>query len=142
MRIRRATIDDAPALVPLFAAWGYPQPAERIAARLPEWEGPQRALLVAEAVDDLAGFVAVCTTPHLALPGVFGRVIGLAVGPAHRRRGVGAALLDAAEALGREWGCDRMEITTSRLRPEASHFYAARGYDDRCGRSARFIRPL
>jgi GNAT superfamily N-acetyltransferase len=143
MEIRRARAADAEALVPLYAQWGYPQPAEAIAERLALWAStPLAEVLVAEADGALAGMVGVCAAPHLALPGRYGRVGGLSVDAGFRRRGVGAALIGAAEELARSWGCDRMEITSSRSRAEAPGFYPAIGYEDRCERSARFIRPL
>jgi GNAT superfamily N-acetyltransferase len=143
MQIRRVRPDDAERLVPLYAQWGYPQAAGDVAERLALWERtPDAEVLVAEIEGALAGMIGVCTTPHLALPGRFARVAGLSVDAAYRRRGVGAALVDAAEKLARSWGCDRMEITSSRSRAEAPSFYPALGYEDRCERSARFIRPL
>jgi len=129
--------------VPLYEQWGYPQMAADVRERLALWaDTPEAEVLVAEVDGALAGFIGVCTTPHLALPGRFARVAGLSVDAAFRRRGVGAALVGAAEELARSWGCDRVEITSSRSRPEAPRFYPALGYEDRCERSARFIRPL
>jgi GNAT superfamily N-acetyltransferase len=143
MQIRRARPEDAAGLVPLYAQWGYPQPAESIAERLALWARTERAeVLVAEVDAALAGMIGVSAAPHLALPGRFARLGGLSVDGAFRRRGVGAALMGAAEELAREWGCDRLEVTSSRSRAEAPAFYPALGYDDVCGRSARFIRPL
>jgi GNAT superfamily N-acetyltransferase len=143
MHIRRARSDDAPRLVALYEQWGYGQPASAIAERLALWaETPNAEVLVASLDDVLAGMVGVYASPHLALRGRFGRIGGLSVDAAFRRRGVGAALIGAAEELARSWGCDRMEITSSRSRAEAPGFYPAIGYEDICGRSARFIRPL
>jgi GNAT superfamily N-acetyltransferase len=143
MQIRRARPDDAERLVALYEQWGYPQAASDVAERLALWERTADAeVLVAEMDGALAGMIGVCTTPHLALPGRFARVAGLSVDAGFRRRGVGAALVGAAEELARSWGCDRMEITSSRSRAEAPRFYPALGYEDRCERSARFIRPL
>jgi GNAT superfamily N-acetyltransferase len=141
--IRPARPGDAPALVGVFAHWGYAEPAEVIAARLAEWERTEHAaVLVAELDGKVAGLVAVSASPHLALPGRFARVAGLAVEAGFRRRGVGVALVRAAEELSREWGCDRVEITSSRSRPEAPGFYPSLGYEDRSERQARFIRQL
>ena len=143
LTIRRAVPADAPRMVALFEAWGYGAPAPEIEARLEAWEAMRDAeVLFAELDGAAAGFVAVCATPHLARAGWFGRVTGLAVDVAFRRQGVGRALVEAAEQLARTWGCDRVEICTSRSRPESSGFYAGLGYEDVCARSARFIRAL
>ena len=60
----------------------------------------------------------------------------------HRRRGVATALMRAAEDLARGWGCDRLELTSTRSRAEAPAFYAALGYEDRSARQARYVRLL
>jgi ribosomal protein S18 acetylase RimI-like enzyme len=143
MEIRAAQPHDAPDLVALFADWDHPQPEDVISERLAEWAGTPRAeVLVAELDGGVAGLAAVHATPHLARPGRFARLIGLAVAREFRRRGVAAALVRAAEELARNWGCDRLEATSSRWREEAPALYAALGYEDQSERQARFMRPL
>ena len=143
MRIRRAVPSDAAALERLFDAWGHPSPARAIGERLAALEAlPRAEVLVAEIDGTVAGFVGVSAVPHLARHGSFARLTGLSVSAGHRRRGVGAALMRAAEDLARGWGCDRMEVTSSRSRAEAPGFYPALGYEDRSDRQARFVRQL
>jgi GNAT superfamily N-acetyltransferase len=142
-RIRAARHEDAAALVPLFEAWSHAQPVDVVAERLAAWERTWQAeLLVAEVDGALAGFAGVCATPHLAQPGSCARLVGLAVSSSARRRGVGQALVRAAEELGRGWGCDVMEVISSRWREEAPAFYPALGYEEISGRQARFTRSL
>jgi GNAT superfamily N-acetyltransferase len=143
MLIRPARADDASALAPLFADWEHAQPPEFIAERLSAWSAtPYAEVLVAELEGALAGVVAVAATPHLARPGRFARLVGLAVGSGFRRRGVGAALVRATEELARSWHCDRLELTSSRWRDEAPAFYVALGYRDQSDRQARYLRAL
>ena len=99
-------------------------------------------LLVAELDRTVAGLAGVCAEPHLARPALNARLMGLVVGDGFRRRGVGEALVRAAEAIARDWGCDRMEVTSSRRRDAAQAFYPALGYEEQSTTRERFIRPL
>jgi ribosomal protein S18 acetylase RimI-like enzyme len=139
--IRRARRDDASALVPLFEDWDHALPAAMIIERLAEWQVTPRAeILVAELDESVVGVAAVCASPHLARPGRFARLVGLAVAEQCRRRGVASALVRAAEALAEEWQCDRVELTSSRWRREAPAFYEALGYRELSKR--QYVREL
>jgi GNAT superfamily N-acetyltransferase len=143
MEIRPARAADAEALAVVFADWDHALEADAIVERLREWEGtPLASVLVAEVGEEVAGVAAVAASPHLARPGRFARLIGLAVRATHRRRGVAAALLGAVEDQARAWGCDRLELTSSRWRAEAPAFYEAMGYADRSPEQARYVREL
>lgn len=52
----------------------------------------------------------------------------LAVDPAHQGRGIGRALMRAAEALARELGCPELDLTVRADNAGARAFYAALGY--------------
>lgn len=141
--IRSADPRDAGDLVALFEQWGHPQPENRIQAILERWSStPFSAVLLAECRGQVAGMVAVSATPRLADPGRNAIVAGLVVGADHRRTGVGGQLLDAAEALAREWGCVHLELTSSWSRDAAHAFYPARGYSKTSEQQARCVRPL
>ena len=46
----------------------------------------------------------------------------------HRSRGIGAALVSAAEDLARERGCYRVQLTSNNARHDAHRFYETHGY--------------
>ena len=99
-------------------------------------------MLVAVVERDLVGVLALQACPYFERPGSWGRITALAVDERHRRAGIGSRLVTAAERGARDLGCVDMEVMTRRARTEALAFYAALGYGDRCGRSARLVRPL
>ena len=143
MQIRAARAGDAAALEAVFADWGHALAPDAIAERLCEWASTPLAEVLVAAVDgEVVGVAAVAASPHLARPGRFARLIGLAVRASHRRRGIAAALLRAVEEQARGWGCHRVELTSSRWRAEAPAFYEAMGYTDRSPEQARYVREL
>lgn len=143
MLIRPARVTDVGGLVPLFDQWGHGQPADAITAQLAEWEQTPRAdVLVADADGAVVGVVAVTASPHVGRPGREARVKALVVASTHRRQGVGAALLRAAEQRAREWGCDQVDLTSARSRDAAHSFYLSHGYTDQCEHHARYLRRL
>jgi GNAT superfamily N-acetyltransferase len=141
--VRPARPGDAEPLVRVFEDWSHALAADAITERLSAWaEEPRAEVLVAEADGTVVGIAAVSAGLHVARPGRFARLAGLAVRADARRLGAGAALVRAAEDLARGWGCDRLEVTSSRWREEAPRFYEALGYQDLSGRQARYSRDL
>lgn len=59
------------------------------------------------------------------------RVTALAVTSDQRRRGVARTLLESVEAVARERGCFRLEVTTHEARSAALAVYAAFGFRER-----------
>jgi GNAT superfamily N-acetyltransferase len=89
----------------------------------------ERALLVAEHDDRIVGTVQLIleqpeNQPHRA------DVSKMLVAPSARRQGVGAALLRAAEELGRS--CDRTLLVLDTANPAAERLYRKLGWQ-RCG---------
>ncbi|KFU79255.1 GNAT family N-acetyltransferase [Amycolatopsis lurida] len=144
MEIRHARTTDAPAVTALLTELGYPDnDVEDVRGRLERWaRHPEGAAFVAEAGGEVVGVVAVVAIPLLERPGSGGRIVALVVDETKRGTGIGRELVAAAEAEALRWGCDTMEVTSSRHRTAAHAFYRARGYEDRCEHSARFIRRL
>ncbi|HET6291054.1 MAG TPA: GNAT family N-acetyltransferase [Amycolatopsis sp.] len=144
MEIRHALGTDAPAVTALLTELGYPDnDVEDVRGRLERWSRhPEGAAFVAEADGAVVGVVAVVAIPLLERPGSGGRIVALVVDETRRGSGIGRELVSAAETEALRWGCDTMEVTSSRHRTAAHAFYRARGYEDHCQRSARFMRRL
>jgi len=125
--IRGANLADAPAIAALFTELGYPNTPEKIARRLPRLLADDgHRVLVA---DD--GAVIGCV--HIGLFAILERdlsaqIMGLVVAATHHRRGVGRALIGAAEAWAQAQGCGTIYVRTNILRAEAPAFYRGVGY--------------
>lgn len=150
--IRIAGPRDADRIAALLTELGYPHDRDQASARLLAWAAePQGEVLVAETAGSgtgepeagvTAGFAAVHRVAYFERPGAFARVVALSVDAAQRRAGVGRCLMAAVEHWAAAHGCVNVEVTSLRSRDAAHRFYAALGYEDRCGESGRFRRAL
>jgi len=121
--IRPFAPDDEDAVVALWGSAGLTRPwndphrdiARKLRVR-PEW------LLVAVAGAEIVGSVMVGYDGHR------GSVNYLAVLPAHRRAGVGRALMAAAERVLREAGCPKLNLQIRGTNRVAVGFYESLGY--------------
>lgn len=128
--IRHADIADKAELARLFTVLGHPCSASDIAARWDAWRAEGTvALVAANTGGGLAGLATVQSMRvlHKALP--IGRVTALVVDTHLHGKGIGRALMRAAEALVTEMGCGSMEITSHVERPDAHAFYRGIGYE-------------
>jgi GNAT superfamily N-acetyltransferase len=90
---------------------------------------PGHELLVAEEEGIVVGSMVLLIVPNLshgALP--WAMVENLVVDPAHRRRGIGRALMDYARDRAREAGCYKMQLLSNTKRKEAHRFYKKLGF--------------
>lgn len=129
--IRPARLADAPAIVELLDALGYPGTAPFIAERIAQMEDhPDAELVVAEFDGEVAGVLSLNFMPQLALAGDFCRVSYLCVDARSRGAGIGALLERHAVERARARGCDRIELHCHARRTDAHRFYARQGYED------------
>jgi GNAT superfamily N-acetyltransferase len=87
-------------------------------------------VLVAEEDDEVVGVCQVIIFQHFQHAGGWCcELESVHVREDRRGRGIGAALLNAAETLARERGCYRVQLTSRNVRQDAHRFYLANGYD-------------
>ena len=137
--IRSATPEDAGAIAGCLTALGYGTSGTLVAAKLSVTadSSVDTALVAEYASAGIAGVVSVHVLPLFHAAGNLARLTALAVRPDHHRKGVGRALVAAAERFAWEHQCGRVEVTSGDHRENAHAFYQALGYsvDER-----RFIK--
>ncbi len=140
MQVRPATTADAREIADLLGQLGYPTDASAVPGRMQRMavNGGQTTL-VAEHDGRVVGMATVHVRWAINSDSPMGRLVSVVVDSDHRSRGVGAALIAAAERVARDAGCDRMEVTSAAERDDAHRFYERLGY---AARSKRFIKTL
>jgi GrpB-like predicted nucleotidyltransferase (UPF0157 family)/GNAT superfamily N-acetyltransferase len=137
--IRAARAADAPAVAVLLGDLGYPTDDHDAAVQLGRLLDRDDAGVLVYAADDgePIGLIAyhVFDLVYRARPQC--RITALSVRADRRRRGIARALLEAVEAIARQRGCVRVELTTRPGRDDALSFYTACGFEDRPHRLAK-----
>lgn len=126
--VREATPSDAASIADLLAHLGYPADAAALPARLAAIAAAGGTILLAWPAHGAAvGLVGLQTFPvlHAAAPVAY--VTALVVAPSAQGRGIGRALVAAAEDRARGAGCSRLTVTSAEHRAGAHAFYPRLG---------------
>lgn len=138
--VRDATPDDAPQLAPLLGELGYPVDSSDLLLRMHRLLGrSDQKVLVAERENRALGLLALHVFPVLAYDRDLVMIMALVVTQPARGLGVGRALIDRAEAIGKSLGASRLMVTTHVRRADAHAFYEKLGFEF-TGR--RYVRPI
>jgi RimJ/RimL family protein N-acetyltransferase len=149
--IRPADPRDAPALVELANAVGSEPEGWLISTN--NWRSaaderrylrsirryPHAAVFVAEGPDGIVGRLSVGRDPHPASAHVAD--LGLMVAAAHRRRGIGLALLEEAVAWARSVGVHKLELHVFPHNDAAIALYERFGFEREGYRKRHYRRP-
>jgi GNAT superfamily N-acetyltransferase len=127
--VREMTAADAERVAALSGQLGYPSTPEQIRERLLRIEGhPEARVWVAcDSEGRVQGWVHVYGHRQLESGGA-AEVGGLVVDESVRGRGMGRALMAAAESWARERGYERLTLRSNVMRNEAHRFYQRLGY--------------
>jgi RimJ/RimL family protein N-acetyltransferase len=148
--IRRADAQDAPGLVELASAVGGEPGGWLISDSTWRSVGDERryvrairrhpdaAVLIAELGGEIVGRLSLARDPHPASHHVAD--LGLMVSAAHRRRGIGRALLEAAERWAHDSGVSKLELHVFPHNESALSLYVACGYEQEGIRRAHYRR--
>ena len=137
--IRPAEDADAPELAALLAHLGYPADAADLPDRLLRLRSDGDDAFVAVLDGETVGLATVHARAVLHVARPVAQLTALVVPPAMRGRGVGRALVVAAEQWARAQDADRLVVTTALHRAEAPLFYERLGFEH-TGR--RYVRKL
>jgi ribosomal protein S18 acetylase RimI-like enzyme len=87
-------------------------------------------VLLAEIEGEAVGFASLRLIPYLSDDGPYAEVTELYVADAHRRQGIGRALMERAEALARERGAEELILLTGQTNHAAQALYRALAFED------------
>jgi GNAT superfamily N-acetyltransferase len=127
--IRTARTYDAPMLADLCGQLGYPASRQQIVARLAAIEAmPSNCVLVAEDGNgQIVAWLHVAQSASLAVD-TESEILGLVVDENARSAGIGAALVEAAEAWVRAHGGSQLRVRSRIERERAHRFYERAGF--------------
>ena len=132
--VRQASVQDVPAIAPLFDAYRqfYDQPAdaanaaEFIGARLRD--GESIIFLACTADGQGVGFCQLYPSFCSVMARRIGVLYDLFVSPTARQAGTGRALMQAAESYANKAGWARLDLTTAKTNTMAQALYESQGW--------------
>jgi ribosomal protein S18 acetylase RimI-like enzyme len=142
LTIRDAKLSDAPALAALMCELGYETSNVEMRQRLKSiLSDAHYGTIVAEIDDQVCGMIGTLTHASHEHNDPSGKIIALVVSTKQRRRGVGRALIAAAENDFARRNVSRVTLTTRFERKAAHQFYKGLGYSRTGFRFAKNLSP-
>jgi len=128
--IRAAEMNDAAAFAQLMCELGYQTSTAEMRQRL-EWilTDARYRTFIAELDNQIAGMIGTLTLRSYEHNDAGGRILTLVIFNRARRRGIGRALIVAAEKDFAQRGVRRVAVDTRLTRKDAHKFYEALGYE-------------
>ena len=138
--IRDVELNDASQLAALMCELGYEtRPAEMEARLKLVLSNPAYKTFVAMMDGRVCGMIGTITCPSYEHNDPGGRVVALVTLSTARRRGIGRALVAAAEKDFAQRGIRRVALNTQLTREDAHKFYESLGYERN---GWRFVKQL
>ena len=127
--IRRAEIQEIPAIQNLLEQLGYRQSLEQLQQKLGAAPAGCHAF-VAEIDGNVVGFMSLHIIDWIHRPDAAARLSAVVVERRYRRMGIGRALIAVAESTAARRGCTSIELTSNlRRKSDGTYdFYDALGY--------------
>jgi GNAT superfamily N-acetyltransferase len=138
LRFRLATIDDLPAIVAMLAddvigsareRWKIPLPENYIKAFYQINADPQQELTVVELNGEIVATFQLSFIQGISHQGSRRAMVeSVRTHSAHRGKGIGRKVFDWVINRAREKGCQILQLTTDKKRPDAIRFYESLGF--------------
>jgi GNAT superfamily N-acetyltransferase len=140
LAIRVAEKNDAAALALLMCELGYETTKSEMQMRMERIAADESyRTFVAVCDGRVCGMIGTVTYPSYEHNDSGGRILALAILSTMRRRGIGRALIAAAEKDFAQRGISRLALNTSLVREDAHTFYDSLGYERN---GWRFVKKL
>lgn len=140
LTIRAALVNDAAALAQLMCELGYKTAKSEMETRmLAIAEDERYRTFVAVRDGSVCGMIGTVTNSSYEHNDPGGRILALATLSTMRRRGIGRALIAAAERDFAQRGIKRVALNTQLVREGAHQFYESLGYERN---GWRFVKQL
>ena len=140
VHIREATAEDAEALAHLATQLWYPSQPEQIVRRLASLPPTSSRVFVAVAEGNVVGLVQVSVYSPFLMDDA-AEIAALVVDEEWRGRGIGHALVKAAETWALENGCSTIYVRTNIIRERSGGFYRQIGFQQ-VKTAHTFAKPL
>ena len=140
LTIRVAELNDAAALAELMCELGYKTTESEMRMRTERIAADERyRTFVAVRDGKVCGMIGILTSLSYEHNDLGGRILALATLKTMRRRGIGRALVAAAENDFAQRGIRRVALNTQLTRDDAHKFYESLGYERN---GWRFVKQL
>jgi GNAT superfamily N-acetyltransferase len=138
--IRETVEADTSSIATLVTELGYPSTVAEMRQRLATIDNDVSCrTFVADLAGMVVGIAGVGIAPCYERNGIYGRLLILAVAEQYRRRGIGRALVDSAEAWSAAQGARLMLVNSGLHRHDAHRFYERAGY---ASTGLRFVKDI
>ena len=140
LTIRVAEMNDAAALAHLMCELGYETTKSEMQMRMERIATDECYRTFVAVLDDkVCGMIGTLTCPSYEHNDPSGRILALAILSTMRRRGIGRALIAAAEKDFAQRAIRRVALDTRLAREDAHKFYESLGYERN---GWRFVKQL
>ena len=132
MQIRKATMEDAEALLSLYEDLGYPTTASKLSRRLEMiLSQPHYGCLLAEKKRSNFRFLRLCKALLFEADGSYYRILALSVAKETRRQGIASRLIDELKKQAVKEGVEALALNSGLTaeRNAAHQFYQAVGFE-------------